>query len=237
MAATKTRKNVAPAKRGAKPRSPAPKPTAKASTPKTTRRVKTVALELPHDLHRALGEQPVATITALLKLRKALGSVSPEQLLANPFLAVTLDATAKYQPFATSSLSGLKPWRGTERELLDEAVKLSGRRPDQIAHTGLLREAANEVQTDFRRRHTAPDQKARGVEGVRDDVLTAAMRKLLDQGKPINESALRTMTGVAFRTCARFLERRGVALGLTKQSSGTWTPTTPATARETPEHA
>lgn len=110
---------------------------------------------------------------------------------ANPFLDVSIDATAKYQPFATSTLTGLRPWRETELQLLEEAVRVSKRSAAHLAHAGLLREAAAEVQNDYRRQHADTTASGNDIEGIRDHDLTAVISKHQEAGKAIFASTLR----------------------------------------------
>ncbi|HLG94695.1 MAG TPA: hypothetical protein VKX49_00135, partial [Bryobacteraceae bacterium] len=106
--------------------------------------------------------------------------------------------------------AGLREWRGTEQQLVDEALRVSGKTLPVLAHDGLLREAALEVAADFRRRQ-APTSEApqHGIRGVRDQELLEAAAKLRDALKPVSASALRGLTGISFRTCQSFLERYG----------------------------
>jgi len=145
----------------------------------------------------------------------------------------------RYLPFASSTIAGLRTWRGTQRELVEEAVRVSGRRIEQLAHAGLLREAAAEVQNEYRRQQADPTTAGHGIEGVRDQDLLDALARLKAQGRSVSASTLRGQTGIAFRTCNNFLTRRAEALGLHRQADGktySWTPTTDAATAAAPTH-
>jgi hypothetical protein len=169
-------------------------------------------VELPRQLIAALGPDPAAAITAML---------------ANPLAGVTLDRGEKYLPFAGSVIEKLRPYRVTERELVDEAVGIDGRTVQEIAKAGLLREAATIVQNEFRRKETRRSKTTgplQGLEGARDHELTNAIKRLIKSEGRVTPSLLRKETGVAFRTCRRTLERLGARLGLVEREDGVWRP-------------
>jgi hypothetical protein len=232
-AATKARGRKAIAAPKSRPTTKAAprKPPAKKTRAKTPAAAPARAtIRVPVHLRTALGDDPAATIAALLELRASLEGRTPASLRENPFLDVAIDAAAKYLPFSASTIVGLRNWRGTQRELVDEAVRVSGRSLAQLAHAGLLREAAAEVQNDYRRQQVDATAPGHGIEGVRDQDLTDALARLKAQGRPVSASTLRGQTGVAFRTCQNFLGPKAQALGLYLQPDGktyNWTPAPP----------
>ncbi len=222
----------------AAPKSRPIKKNAPSKTQAKTIRAKTApppraTIRVPVNLRTALGDDPAATIAALLELHAALEGRAPQRLRDNPFLDVAIDAAAKYLPFSASTIVGLRNWRGTQRELVDEAVRVSGRSLAQLAHAGLLREAAAEVQNEYRRQHVDVTAPGHGIEGVRDQDLSDALARLKAQGRPVSASTLRGQTGVSFRTCANFLTRKAQTLGLHLQpdrKTYSWTPVSTASA-------
>jgi hypothetical protein len=181
-------------------------------TPAAPPQLKTI--RLPKRLAAQLGDNPARAIRELMKLRKNLKPLTDSRdlqaLAANPFRDVRLDQQRVFRPFITSTLAGLREWRGTEQQLVDEALRVSGKTLATLAHDGLLREAALEVSADFRRRQApTPEAPQHGIRGARDQELLEAAGKLRDALKPVSASALRGLTGISFRTCQSFLERYG----------------------------
>jgi hypothetical protein len=212
-------KRVAPAATSLKPARPAPAPRAGDAT-----------LRLPKALLAALGDNPVAAIAQLVDAGKKSGKT---RSAAAGAITVFVDNAEKFYPFADSRIEDLRSWRGSAGELLAEAVKKSHRTPEEIAKAGLLREAADIVKNDFRLKSVlkTSDAATYGVTGVRDkELVSATKRYITDEGR-VTPSLLKSTTGIAFRTCLRFLERRAAELDLVASEDGkTWISASRASA-------
>lgn len=182
-----------------------------------------------------LGDNPGATIAELLALREAVGQLAPADLRANPFLAVKLDGETPRNFFRSSTIAGLRSYRGTEHDLVTAAASASERSPESMARTGLVSEAMRELASKHRRDAAAAKNRApnRGTIGAHDAEYRTAAERIVSERGYVTATNLRTATGHKYTSCVRFLDRVGGTMGLKLDGSGgnRWIPMGPLGSR------
>lgn len=154
----------------------------------------------------------VSSASGLHLRRKRHSTIMPKKTRShrNRTVKLVLDDHVEQTPFVMSKVPELRTWKGTERELVEEAAAATGVAVDDIIRAGARIEAQRLLANAKANELLPADGDTRGRRGVRDAAFEEAFQRLLKEfaktGELITPSRLNKTAGLnLFRSAKQFL--------------------------------